>query len=240
MKHSHTIVAAFLVVSTCLFCAMPHVAQAGDYFETPRKGFHFSPAPGSVCNSFLITEMTLLYRVGRAESKPSMYDFRSSDASNNMMSWQIGYMGNTSDHDSWGVAFNFALGDDRSRFGVGPAYRRWFRHRSFFDASAGILLAGQEDDYNVQGMPLYAQVGLGISSMLSVVGRVEHIRFKDPRVYLPGGMAAGEWSSTFYHVGINVGGEQGAILCGISACAITLVVLSSLGHDRISESPIRY
>ena len=155
-----------------------------------------------------------------------------------MFNWQVGYMTNTSKHDSWGGAFNVALGDDRYRIGAGPAYRRWIHNRSFIDASAGILLSAKEDGFYAQETPLYAQVGIGISGIFSIVGKVEHITFKDDRIYTLQGWGPTRWSSTFFHLGVNVGGEPGAVLC--SAAAVLAVVVMALPHDKTSFSPVPY
>jgi hypothetical protein len=239
---NHLRVYFIAVIGLAAICALTNSALAeNDYvFGEPKHGFSFSPAPGSVCSSFLVTEMSLMYRVKRADSKPSLYEFTPSQSNSYMVNWQLGYMGNTSGHDSWGVVLNLALGDDRYRLGGGPAYRRWFGHRSFVDASAGIFLAATEDDFDAQGTPLYAQVGVGIASIFSVVGRIERLSFEQSRVYSTAGpYSPTEWKATFYHLGINVGGKPGAVLCAVSAAAL-LVAIISMPHERVSEVPVRY
>ncbi|MFZ1684088.1 MAG: hypothetical protein WAU88_08140, partial [Candidatus Zixiibacteriota bacterium] len=144
----------FILVALALvgMATSPDQAIAKDNPFTGRRNFAFNPAPRSECDWHMITESSVLYQIGR--STPGARSSRT------LLSWQIGFMANTSRNQSWGGALMFGLGDDRSRFGFGPVYKYWLKKRAFIDLSGGLIIAGQEEDADLKGNGWYAQAGL--------------------------------------------------------------------------------
>jgi hypothetical protein len=204
-------------------------ATAKDNPFTGRKSFAFNPAPQSDCNWHMITESSVLYQIGR-----STPNGRSSRA---LLSWQLGFMANTTRHQAWGGALMIGLGDDRTRFGFGPVYRYWLKTRAFVDLSGGLIIAGQEEDAALKGNGWYAQAGLGIVGRLSMVTRVEVMPLHNLYVTY-GGSGGFSKRSTMFYGGVNIGGEQGAILCVASAAIMALVVITYVNHPGADFAPM--
>ncbi|MFZ1685771.1 MAG: hypothetical protein WAU88_16785, partial [Candidatus Zixiibacteriota bacterium] len=79
--------------------------------------------------------------------------------------------------------------------------------------------------------------GLGIVGRLSMVTRLEIMPLRNSYVTY-GGHGGFSKRSTMFYGGVNIGGEQGAILCVASAAVAGVVMLSALNHHEVVVSPM--
>jgi len=138
-----------------------------------RRKFSLKPGPLSRCNSFLVTEFSFSWVLGRPAASTGFQLF----------TWELGCMVNLDKHSAMGGIF--FVGTDlfpgSSRLGSRARYRFWFGENISLDIAPGIIITGKNlGRWNGRyEFPSFTcQVGLNLSEWFGLTGQVDVMRWR--------------------------------------------------------------
>ena len=174
------------------------------------RSFAFQGGDRTVCASFLLTEVGVLYRLGGGGDATALGD--------------IGWMKNVGEKSAWGASVFGESESDRGRAGLRARYRRWLGPRTSVELSPGVVLLGNDE---FVGPGLIGLAALNLGDVISVVGEgeIDRVRVADS------GALAGErtryGTDHSFRVGVR-GGSFVSVGVTMGLAVIVLVFLASI------------
>lgn len=175
------------------------------------KGLCFKGAPGTNCNSFMITEFGLLKD-------------KNTDVARFL--FEIGWMNNINKSYAAGGALSFSSQNTRWRallIGIKPRLRIWLYRRLSLEIAPGILFYDYDNPMNKSGLqpqlPAFTgHVGLNLADWIMLALQYENIKLEDP-YFLDQRWAISERRDAQWSIVTKFGSYTGAILGPVAVLA---------------------
>jgi len=177
----------------------------------------FKGAPLPNCRAFFIIESGLYMQAHRFDDYSSVRKPR--------LGFDLGLMRNFSSRYGLGITGYLATDEYGHRAGIKARYRRWLSDRWTLDISPGLILSGDDRNFNDWSSPGYiGAVSLGCSDLVILTAYLEVDKYTSVS-YLIGDESAGGKTVTSLYVGASAGSYAGVV--GLAAVAALSVLIAA-------------
>jgi hypothetical protein len=192
--------------------------EADESAGSGHAGWCFRGKPGSECSAFWILEFAVS---GRLDEPPTA---RLREGPAYHVTGELGQMFNSGSRTAFGGTLYVGGDDDGSRFGVKGRFRRWLTPAVSLDLSPGILIAGTNNEFELEFPAFVGHAGLNLGDWIGLFAETEMIRYGSPEIGFEGETSPG--TDLAWYAGVKLGSYSG-IVATIAFPLIVAIDISS-------------